>query len=590
MGSDILEDVGSSATNGGNSAKNKWQRFFGTVKNVLLGDFMQNYSQVDFGDSDAYNDGTDSRDAGRVVNGSEIRKRFHMGNEFGTASSNDVFFDGYEDPAFLTFKIEFGEWGASISQDSEIAEGQRLSLYSGVHQSDYDVMPMGLLDLNFDETREGDIASYESYNAVNFLTNRNQDRRAQYLAQFVKGLYTVQRDFPYMFQKINGIDKLSAFESTQGQRLKDCVLKLSCLNDGLDLKMRTLMELYRKAAWNDIYQRWELPDIHRYFKMIIYIFDHRQIAMGNGMFSPDNEYLPIIAYECSPCEFVIESQDAAEFSVNYQDLRPTEPAISIRVHNVRTFYANKMFQQVKYINDIYTKSMHDNFNDEDPTNQQKGSNIAWQYIWLQRMFMTPDEWGQFDGPSSWRNTNFYHAGPNDYDMSNVWENPDNIIDQEMDSTWHFATVSDEGYIIRNFSDLANAVKDIVMSRTQLVRDSRTSNRYYFVNDLTHVGWLNGSGHFRQPMFRIDTEGARADVIRTIKHMVRRLRGYKIDGPLNLLGDKIHDNKIKGPKYEHDLNEYPLTGAPGSYNPPRDSEVKEPSAYEHTMTEHEMETS
>lgn len=40
MGSDILEDVGSSATNGGNSAKNKWQRFFGTVKNVLLGDFM----------------------------------------------------------------------------------------------------------------------------------------------------------------------------------------------------------------------------------------------------------------------------------------------------------------------------------------------------------------------------------------------------------------------------------------------------------------------------------------------------------------------------------------------------------------------
>lgn len=89
-----------------------------------------------------------------------------------------------------------------------------MSLYSGVHQSDYDVMPMGLLDLNFDETREGDIASYESYNAVNFLTNRNQDRRAQYLSQFVTGLYTVQRDFPYMFQKINGIDKLSAFEST----------------------------------------------------------------------------------------------------------------------------------------------------------------------------------------------------------------------------------------------------------------------------------------------------------------------------------------------------------------------------------------
>ena len=120
---------------------------------------------------------------------------------------------------------------------------------------DYDNFPMGLLDLNF-MTNVNDFNSQETYNAYNYLLNRNEDRRAMYIKDFIEGLYTVQKDFPYMFQKINGMNKLEEFDSPRGQRLKDCVLKLSCLGDGLDLKMRTLLELYRKAAWDDEYQRW----------------------------------------------------------------------------------------------------------------------------------------------------------------------------------------------------------------------------------------------------------------------------------------------------------------------------------------------
>jgi hypothetical protein len=77
--------------------------------------------------------------------------------------------------------------------------------------------------------------------------------------------------------------------------------------------------------------------------MILYVFDHRAIAMGNGEFSPDNEYLPIIAYECGPCEFVIDSWSQQEYSVNYNELKATEPTIDIKVYNVRTFYSNRMF-------------------------------------------------------------------------------------------------------------------------------------------------------------------------------------------------------------------------------------------------------
>ena len=76
----------------------------------------------------------------------------------------------------------------------------------------YDVMPMGLLDLNFLSDFKN-FNKQETYNAYNYLMNRNEDRRAEYIKDFVEGLYAVQRDFPYIFQKISGINKLEAFEA-----------------------------------------------------------------------------------------------------------------------------------------------------------------------------------------------------------------------------------------------------------------------------------------------------------------------------------------------------------------------------------------
>jgi hypothetical protein len=39
--------------------------------------------------------------------------------------------------------------------------------------------------------------------------------------------------------------------------------------------------------------------------------------------------------------------------------------------------------------------------------------------------------------------------------------PLSAIDQQMDNTWHFATVSDEAYAIHSFRDLWGAVKSII---------------------------------------------------------------------------------------------------------------------------------
>ena len=239
--------------------KSKWGQFFNAAKSALLSGFLKNDPYATgaryYGDGAPYTEATENQPVGRAVSSTDQQRRFRLGNEWGSGSNNDVFLQGFEDPAFLTFKVEFGEWGASICDLNTIASIQSNSIYNNTWMMDYDNFPMGLLDLNF-MTNVNDFNSQETYNAYNYLLNRNEDRRAMYIKDFIEGLYTVQKDFPYMFQKINGMNKLEEFDSPRGQRLKDCVLKLSCLGDGLDLKMRTLLELYRKAAWDDEYQRW----------------------------------------------------------------------------------------------------------------------------------------------------------------------------------------------------------------------------------------------------------------------------------------------------------------------------------------------
>ena len=90
-------------------------------------------------------------DDGRFINQNDVMKRFHLGNEYGSQSSNTVFTPGFEDPTRLMFKIEFGEWGASLLDLETIRAQQVTSKFSNVYYEDYDQFPMGLLNLDFDD-------------------------------------------------------------------------------------------------------------------------------------------------------------------------------------------------------------------------------------------------------------------------------------------------------------------------------------------------------------------------------------------------------------------------------------------------------
>ena len=266
--------------------------------------------------------------------------------ELSTESpTGKVFKKGFNDPTYRTFRIEFGDWGASITDNVIDAFATRNDLML----MDYDKYPAGLLDTNYLHSNNKNNNKYsQTYSAYRYLKNRNEDTRAEYLRQFIEGIYEIQRKYPYIFQDISGIDTLSQFDNQRGQRIDKAEISITCY-EGLSLKMQTLMELYRKAAWDDIYQRWILPLNMREFKMIIYIFERRVFhkLSENGIFSvADFEAdLPVYAFECEPCEFVIENHFKQQYSQQYlknSDFENT--TIKIQVKNVKTYYTNGLMR------------------------------------------------------------------------------------------------------------------------------------------------------------------------------------------------------------------------------------------------------
>lgn len=355
-----------------------------------------------------------------------IKMRWLYGNTSQYVSTqSQVFKDGYEDPTYLTFRVEFGDWGASVLDKTTFAGISESGTILNALHSNYDVLPMGLLDLhkmpeNLNGYNHYSFNLQRYYSAYNYLLNRNEDTRAQYLDMFVTGLYEIQHDTPYIFQNIQGLDTLSSFNNQSGMRLKDATISIECI-EGLAMKMKTLMELYRKAAWDDVWQRWVLPENMREFKMIIYVYERRIFhtgmnmnnlqATGNGdlysggyqsqydknlmdkntwknllhdfgnsikdafttNYATGNSYssysndidnanylymsrdeilnrdIPVYAFECAPCEFVIENHFSNTYDAGFTT--PEEKTtIKIKVKNVNTFYRNGLLNDALYGN------------------------------------------------------------------------------------------------------------------------------------------------------------------------------------------------------------------------------------------------
>jgi hypothetical protein len=260
----------------------------------------------------------------------------------------NTFSKRFDEPTYVSFKLLFG-----INDDSRNIANN--SAY-------FDNMPHPLLNL---KTNYTDIKDRTDYAAMDYLMDANEFTRAELLKEFIIKLKSIQTDAPWYFQSVEGLQNLITANPGQGQRIKnDSKITINCL-EGLDARMTYLLNLYRKIAWDDTYQRWILPDMMRYFTIDLIITEFRSFhissldtAWGNADFSNpvfgpatkmtknegdmvlklfDNYILPSWHIKLEMCEFDITSfktfdkldvttpnQQAVSFSVKVGNISETQ--------------------------------------------------------------------------------------------------------------------------------------------------------------------------------------------------------------------------------------------------------------------------
>ena len=168
----------------------------------------------------------------------------------------------FDEPTYLSFKIDFGTDDQPLHKENY--------LKNSLDNTNYDVMPHPLFVL-----QDQPLESRNVYSTISYLKDSNEFARAKMLEEFIYGIKNIQNNYNYYFQQISGVEALLNANPSRGQRLaNDAKITLSCL-EGLDLKMTYFLNLYKKIAWDDVWQRWILPDIMRYFSFNIYITEFR---------------------------------------------------------------------------------------------------------------------------------------------------------------------------------------------------------------------------------------------------------------------------------------------------------------------------
>jgi len=270
----------------------------------------------------------------------------------------------YDQPTYFSFRLIFG---SDADRMYNVANEQAL----------FDTMPHPLFNRaskllvpNFSASASfvGSVPVEQAvaYSAMNYLYNANEPTRMAMLDEFITKFNSLQNEFPYYFQQIDGISELIKIDPTKGQRItNDKKISITCL-EGLDLRMSYLLNLYRKIVWDDVYQRWVLPDMMRYFTLKIYLSEFRtfhtpqtsqNLGEAGGVTEVGttplylailDDILPTWEITCEMCEFDITDITFEHLNGLNVGAEPPEGAVKfgIKVGNIKELQTYPVFQHM----------------------------------------------------------------------------------------------------------------------------------------------------------------------------------------------------------------------------------------------------
>ena len=200
---------------------------------------------------------------------------------------------GFEDPTYLGFKIIFDIDGVlPIGSDDGLPPSPLFkdTSYNSVSASKN---PFGLPASFLSNT------NIDFYSAQSYLLEREQrmnlgegGKRADILKQFKTLLDQINKQSPWFFQSIEGLDQLAKVEKKgydgsdstgfNPSRTAGRAIDINCL-ESINLRVSTLADLYRQATFDFDYMREVVPRNLLKFKMFIFVSEIRSFQKTNRL-------------------------------------------------------------------------------------------------------------------------------------------------------------------------------------------------------------------------------------------------------------------------------------------------------------------
>ena len=269
---------------------------------------IQNFGTAGYGDllnsAKAIWDRPSNADQRSYENIYNIIKRF---KQVGYTEPTDI----YDNPTLKFFKIffHFGNVGAYTASDP-LKYGDKSD--HGIHSSIFSdaglLIPTFMLQDNgkfeFDKkitSKDGstvithDYQYYRFNSAWAYLKNNGEEERAMMLKYFITLLSDISSNYPWYFPVIEGLDQAVNREIAgekgfmiNPERPK---ITIKCLQDAVDDRIGTLLDLYRAISFSWATKREILPSNLRKFNMSIYVFE-APLANVTKKLSKVQEYIP----------------------------------------------------------------------------------------------------------------------------------------------------------------------------------------------------------------------------------------------------------------------------------------------------------
>jgi hypothetical protein len=157
----------------------------------------------------------------------------------------------------------------------------------------------------------GEAAGFMKKHLVNQNPAKYQHKLDSLLA-FKEALYKINSEMPWHWQSLAGVERMVQFTPENpffgGD---DAKLTIGCL-ETINLNISGLMQLYRKAVWDESNWRYILPPNLRKFTMYLFISDVRGLYDNSaaGVLTGEN-LRPFFMFELRFCEFDMTSGNKA---------------------------------------------------------------------------------------------------------------------------------------------------------------------------------------------------------------------------------------------------------------------------------------